>query len=47
MKVLQVAFVVACIIAAVSCNPGHNVIKGNSNQGNKQTNFNAKGTLFH
>ncbi|KNC21331.1 hypothetical protein FF38_10791 [Lucilia cuprina] len=46
MKVLQIAFVVACIIAAVSCNPGNNGIHGDGNSGNQQTNFDVKGSLL-
>ncbi|KNC29148.1 hypothetical protein FF38_13626 [Lucilia cuprina] len=42
MKVFQIILVVACAIAAVSCYPGNNVIGGNGNTNNKQTNGDGK-----
>ncbi|KNC29147.1 hypothetical protein FF38_13625 [Lucilia cuprina] len=37
MKLFQIIFIVASVIAVVSCNPGNNAMDGNGNAMNKQT----------
>ncbi|KAI8115526.1 hypothetical protein CVS40_12310 [Lucilia cuprina] len=46
MKIFQIIFVVACVIAAVSCNPGNNEIGGNGNVNNQQSNGDGRFCAF-
>ncbi|KAI8115716.1 hypothetical protein FF38_13616 [Lucilia cuprina] len=46
MKLFQVIFAISCVIALAMANPGHNIIKGDNNGGNKQSNADASFSLW-